>query len=207
MALPKRGSMGKLYNNGPRCSDCGAFSLTGERCAHCTKRIALLEVGVKECSGCKQTKPLDQFRHDPKMRFNRGSQCAECRDEAQRRYYATPKGKATKKRFDDKRKAEWPRLWPQERNRSLRKHFGISLAEYNIMKAQQKGLCAICNRLPMLKDLAVDHDHKTGKVRALLCGTCNRGIGQFNDDPIRLIKAVKYLLRFMEKEIGEREVG
>ena len=58
----------------------------------------------------------------------------------------------------------------------------------------QGGLCAICT-MPMVpgKGTHIDHDHKTGTVRALLCGPCNQGLGNFKDESWRLQAAVNYL--------------
>lgn len=67
------------------------------------------------------------------------------------------------------------------------------------MRAAQNDLCAICGRpeRSMLKGkvrrLAVDHDHKSSKVRGLLCADCNRALGLFQDDPDRLRMAAEYL--------------
>lgn len=67
------------------------------------------------------------------------------------------------------------------------------------MYVAQDGLCAICGnpQIPgegsSTKQLHVDHDHQTGKVRGLLCNQCNPGLGYFQDDISRLIAAVKYL--------------
>ena len=83
----------------------------------------------------------------------------------------------------------WPNLGANE-----------ALIEYKKLLQSQRGLCAIC-RLPetqrhqhgKLRDLAVDHDHKTGKVRGLLCGNCNHGLGRFKDSVYALQRAVEYL--------------
>lgn len=85
----------------------------------------------------------------------------------------------------------------------LRKHYGIGFADYQRMFEQQKGVCAICfrpeirvdHRTKKVSRLAVDHDHKTGAVRQLLCHTCNSGLGAFGDDPVRLRAALAYLER------------
>jgi hypothetical protein len=65
------------------------------------------------------------------------------------------------------------------------------------MGVAQKGCCAICgvhqNERSDGKDLAVDHDHETGEVRGLLCTNCNTGIGQLQEDPEVLLKAIEYL--------------
>jgi hypothetical protein len=88
-----------------------------------------------------------------------------------------------------------------EKARALRDSFGISLEEYHEMLAAQGGKCAICGngndgtRHGKLKALAVDHCHKTGKVRGLLCESCNQGIGKLKDDPSVLRKAADYIER------------
>jgi hypothetical protein len=76
------------------------------------------------------------------------------------------------------------------------KQYGLTLADYDEMNAEQDGVCAICgSECVRRKELCVDHDHETGEVRDLLCMKCNLGIGQFNDDPDLLKKAVRYLRR------------
>jgi hypothetical protein len=81
----------------------------------------------------------------------------------------------------------------------LRSKFGITLAEYGQMLVAQNGKCAICNGDEMAtrggkpKALAVDHDHSTGKVRALLCSECNQMLGKAKDNRDILLAAVKYL--------------
>ena len=67
------------------------------------------------------------------------------------------------------------------RNRQLQKAYGISLDDYNELFIQQGGKCAICGKLQSEFDYPfhVDHDHKTGKVRGLLCSGCNTGLGHF----------------------------
>lgn len=76
----------------------------------------------------------------------------------------------------------------------LQKTYGITEAQYDQMLAEQRGVCAICEKACTTgQRLSVDHDHDTGKVRGLLCRRCNSAIGHMNDDPILLQKAVKYL--------------
>lgn len=83
----------------------------------------------------------------------------------------------------------------------LKYKFGIVIAEYNTILEAQNGVCAICKQPETAKDmrrgkvksLAVDHNHKTGKIRGLLCDRCNTSIGKFNDDPNLIEKAVEYL--------------
>lgn len=68
--------------------------------------------------------------------------------------------------------------------------------EYDRMLERQGGVCAICGNGAsdaIRKNLAVDHCHGTGRVRGLLCGNCNTGLGSFKDDPVLLRRAIKYL--------------
>lgn len=85
--------------------------------------------------------------------------------------------------------------------------YGISPERYEAMSAAQSDLCAICRRpetslLPsgVAKKLAIDHCHRTSKVRALLCGSCNRGLGLFTDRPGILRRAAEYLERHNDTE-------
>ncbi len=83
----------------------------------------------------------------------------------------------------------------------LKSLYGITLVEYEEMFAQQNGRCAICSRPERVIDprtkaprrLAVDHDHDTGKVRALLCWYCNTGIAKFDEQAELLEEAARYL--------------
>jgi hypothetical protein len=87
----------------------------------------------------------------------------------------------------------------QMRERMLRIKYGLTVAEYDAMHAAQGGCCASC-RMPAPKDrrLAVDHDHATGRVRALLCVACNVAVGWVEKPSSleRLARARDYLARF-----------
>lgn len=97
------------------------------------------------------------------------------------------------------------RTYNQERR--LKIQFGITWDEYEFMLACQDGRCAICGGKPRKYMLAVDHDHKTGEIRGLLCSRCNHKLlGSANDDPARLRKAADYLEAFGPREVfGERK--
>lgn len=77
---------------------------------------------------------------------------------------------------------------------SLKRKFNLSEEEYTSMLHYQDGVCAICGNTSK-KALAVDHCHKTGKIRGLLCNRCNRGIGYLRDDPNVLNKASLYITK------------
>lgn len=74
----------------------------------------------------------------------------------------------------------------------LRATYGLTLEQYQEMVLSQCGSCAICGDVPG-RPLFVDHDHKTGEVRALLCLACNSALGQLKDDPRRALRASEYL--------------
>ncbi len=99
------------------------------------------------------------------------------------------------------------------RNRLAR--YGLSEEQYNQMLADQANRCAICQQPPPealasgrrqgLNSLHIDHCHRTGRVRQLLCHHCNKGIGHMKDDVNRLLAAVSYLLRHQELPRAEAQ--
>jgi hypothetical protein len=88
--------------------------------------------------------------------------------------------------------------------RAMAKKFGMDATLYRTLFQMQGGRCAICGEPETakhngrVKGLAVDHVHATGRIRGLLCGNCNNGLGRFMDSPARLRKAAQYL-----EEMGE----
>lgn len=82
----------------------------------------------------------------------------------------------------------------------LKRNYGITLDIYLKMCKEQNDKCYLCNGEGFVMDktkhklkLVVDHDHKTGKVRKLLCHNCNRALGLFKDNPDVLNKAAIYV--------------
>ena len=72
----------------------------------------------------------------------------------------------------------------------------MTAAHRAALKMSQSGLCAICGKTPAVKKrdtLYVDHCHRTGEVRAMLCAACNTGLGMFGDSPDTIYKAWLYL--------------
>lgn len=72
--------------------------------------------------------------------------------------------------------------------------FNITGEEYRKVLAFQGGACGICGRKPTGRRLAIDHSHRTGLVRGLLCMRCNKGLAWFSDLADRLGNAKSYLL-------------
>jgi len=87
----------------------------------------------------------------------------------------------------------------ESRKRVIKKKYGLDVIEYEKLVLAQKNLCAICKNSERvkfkgrLKELAVDHNHRTGKVRGLLCHSCNLAIGALLDNPDLFRKAAEYL--------------
>jgi hypothetical protein len=93
---------------------------------------------------------------------------------------------------------EYNKKYPHKRREiKLRNKYGVSLEEYDRMVCRQGNRCAICKSEPTDRELGaklyIDHDHRTGKVRGLLCSDCNHGLGMFRDEIARLQQAVRYL--------------
>ena len=121
--------------------------------------------------------------------------------EAQRRYDRSPERRARKNEL--RRGSERVRVY----NRKIQlARYGLTVEQHDEMLAAQNGLCAICGKPPnpngvrAASRLHADHDHVTGKVRALLCNSCNNGIGRFRDDPALLHAAAEYIERHRRKE-------
>lgn len=82
------------------------------------------------------------------------------------------------------------------RKNQLHNLYGLTIADYERMYLDQTGRCYLCGSEDWTMPrgcLHVDHDHKTGKVRGLLCENCNRGLGMFKDDLLLLRKAAAYV--------------
>ncbi|WP_342671180.1 endonuclease VII domain-containing protein [Streptomyces chattanoogensis] len=88
--------------------------------------------------------------------------------------------------------ASYCRSCRAERNResNFKRKYGITVAQRDVMIADQNGLCPICQSS---EPVHVDHCHKTGKVRGVLCFNCNSALGKLGDDPDAIRRAIAYL--------------
>lgn len=104
---------------------------------------------------------------------------------------------------------EWQRKQPVEkrRDRYLRSRYGITWAQYQELLQQQGGQCAVvgCTEPPGGRGSIyhVDHDHKTGKVRGLLCSNCNRALGLLRESPERIEGLAAYIRRRREQDLPQ----
>ena len=115
-----------------------------------------------------------------------------------RRYRATPKDKAYRRKYKRCYRTT-PAGRQHQRDATFKSQSGVTRAQADAMIKRQKGLCAICGKPARGKRgcarLQVDHDHRSGEIRAMLCANCNKGIGLLGDDPLILSAAACYLLR------------
>ena len=141
--------------------------------------IRPIAVGTKTCSRCRAEKPRDveHFHRCAEAKDGLNAWCKPCQNQYSRDYH----------RQDPKRG------YDRTRNSSYRRRYGITVDEYDEMLERQGGVCAVCGSPPTRHKLAVDHDHATGKVRALLCSRCNCALGQAGDNADRLDALAAYV--------------
>jgi hypothetical protein len=139
-----------------------------------------LKVTIRKCSGCQKELSKELFAN---YAWNlRHPYCKNCMSIAN--YKSKIKNKDTYQQYKIK-SAE------SSRRSYLRRQWGLTLEDFNELKISQNGLCAICKINSDI--LHIDHNHETGKIRALLCNQCNRGIGYLKESPEILNSAIQYL--------------
>jgi hypothetical protein len=154
---------------------------------------------MKRCSKCKVEQPVEEFYRDKKMSGGRGSWCKTC---FRAQYAATRERRLARNKeryFADveasraadkaRRALDKDKLAARHRQRT----YGISAEQYAEMVARCKGRCEICEAPPTRQGLCIDHDHTTGAVRGLLCGSCNQALGKLKDDPRIMRAALAYV--------------
>jgi hypothetical protein len=141
------------------------------------------------CTSCKVEKNLEEnFYKQPPSRKNHGggylNSCKQCVLKRNRK--SSHKNKK--------------RVWENK----LKYRYGITVDQYENLLERQEGSCFICKtknpsqKRKASKYFCVDHCHSTGRVRGLLCSTCNTALGLLGDSKSNLLEAVKYLNRFEE---------
>jgi hypothetical protein len=134
---------------------------------------------VKTCFTCGLEKEDSLFHKD---RYRKNGLCYRCKDCTKIHRKRTKPGK--------------PLSTEQGRKKSLKKRFNMTLEQYDSMSRQQEDVCAVCGGVN--KDgrrLCVDHSHKTGKVRGLLCTVCNWRLGIIEDEGM-MQSLCSYLKRY-----------
>jgi hypothetical protein len=134
-----------------------------------TPRDLAVPEGSKWCPDCGTVKPHELFPRTKASATGRATYCLPCHN---------ARGNRSREKIGG------------SRTYHLTRRYGITAEEADLMLENQGGVCAICRAAPAAH---VDHDHSTGRVRALLCFNCNGGLGQFRDDPAVLQAAVFYV--------------
>ncbi len=163
---------------------------------------------MKICSKCDKEKDESEFNKDKNRKDGLIIYCRECHKLIGRTWYkAHPEGSAARhklyrQRNPDKIKAyndKWAKDNPKNRDviafkSVLKTKYDITPEIYYEILDKQNKVCAICKKVQSeFYRLQVDHDHKTSKVRGLLCGKCNRSLGLLDDSIENLESAIKYL--------------
>lgn len=147
---------------------------------------------MKTCAKCKKTKEFALFGNSAASKDGLKSYCKPCRFIEYKEIKNKNPEKYRKKQNASTKK--YRKANPDRRkNIELKTFYGITLEQYNIQLLNQNGSCSICKKNPSKKRLVVDHCHKSGAVRGLLCDMCNWGLGQFRDDTGLLKEAIEYL--------------
>jgi hypothetical protein len=164
--------------------------------------------GQKWCYKCESFKEKDSFYNDKSTVDGKAAYCKKCKQPTSKKWItdnreASNKHKQTwreRNREQDLankakyRKDNREKLKESYRDHILKKKYGITRAEYDAMLLSQNGVCAICKQTCSTgKSLAVDHNHETDKIRALLCRDCNITLGLMKEDAARLRAAALYL--------------
>lgn len=160
------------------------------KCMGEARRLPPSQVGgtAKEllCTRCEEMKQPDEFYPHGSTARGRQYWCKACCRESRAERPLRPPDRLSIRRW------------------RLQAQYGISPAGYDALFEMQSGRCAVCavEKEPWEPDagvkgrhrfLVVDHDHRTGRVRGLLCFNCNAGIGQFHDDPQVMLAAIAYM--------------
>jgi hypothetical protein len=142
----------------------------------------------KTCTKCHETKPLSEFFKDARNTGPKGlgvgANCKSCNKKKKRKWYDD--NLTHYKEYNQS-------YYEANKVRQKIRKYGLKPTEYEHLLSQQNNKCAICGEPPNGKALAIDHDHATGKVRGLLCHSCNNGLGRFKDSIELLHKAASYL--------------
>ncbi len=143
---------------------------------------------MKQCPKCKRTISSDGFYLNKKTKSGLQSWCKECSRIASKWYHK-----------------ENPQKAKIYSHRSRRKRtsdcYQFTVKEYEVLLQRSNGVCEICgspetikSRTGTLRPLSIDHCHKTGKIRGLLCHRCNVAIGLFKEDLDIMASAASYLI-------------
>jgi hypothetical protein len=133
--------------------------------------MGMIQTTLKTCTTCGETKPLDEFYAHPQMRERRLNSCKECRKAYSRAWHKAGGGKKSR--------------------------YGITPEQYAELLAEQGNACAICTTEFLIdhgdRGPHIDHDHRSGQVRGLLCKGCNARLGWLERRQERILNYLGFL--------------
>ena len=148
---------------------------------------------MNTCTKCGEEKPLAEFHPIGRRLPNKlRTVCRTCHAKAGKEAYALHREEILRKQ------KEYRTANPGvSRKNRIKFQYGVTPEWEADTLREQGGVCAVCELpCPVHANLSIDHDHKTGKVRAMLCSMCNRGLGSFRDNIALLDRASAYLEKY-----------
>lgn len=146
---------------------------------------------MKICTNCKKSYDSNNFYKQKSLKDGLTTQCKLCFSIRSKEYRNRKPEILQNWRIKNKEKfREYNTFY------KLQNKFNLSKEDYHKMLEKQNYVCKICKNIQIKSKavLCVDHDHKTGKIRGLLCDLCNKGLGFFKDDCNLLKNAVEYII-------------
>lgn len=140
----------------------------------------------KTCSRCGTNRQLDLFAPNSRRLDGKSHVCIPC----------VKLNKKEKNKRESAGGVKYAKYKKKIKNNFLKRKYGITLEQYEKMVSDQEGKCAICKEI---KKLVVDHSHKTGTVRDLLCNGCNSVLGHFHENQEVLRNASEYISKWQGK--------
>lgn len=171
--------------------------------------LAMDKIMKKVCTNCKETKQITEFFNH--IKFGPRPECKTCSKNRSAQYWKNNKKKLNEanKKW---RKSNKEKVAQNGRIYALKRLYGLTKEQYNKMLESQNNCCAICNkhesenikdhRNGKPRELAVDHCHKTGKIRDLLCSTCNSLLGLINED-LSILDSIQVYLKKHSGELND----
>lgn len=154
-----------------------------------------MKLNMKSCSRCKNEFPVTEFyrrsvRSKKTGEWLLSSWCIPCTKGYQGIAGFTPAAVAAEHRRQRRTLKRTSAYW-----KHVETTYGLSKGDISVLSQYQNSVCAICEVVfdTLEKGFVIDHDHTSNKIRGLLCGNCNTGLGFFSDNPELLDLAILYL--------------
>lgn len=169
------------------------------KCSHSERNGSFF---MKKCSRCKIEKTIDKFRKASAGKLGVRGDCKQCASTHEKmngkKYRLMHKTtiKRNQKLWRDSNQAHIKRY---VRNHNYKKRYNLTYDDIVILCKKQNKKCIICSKPMFITDqrrsngMVVDHNHKTGQMRGLICRNCNSGLGLFQDNYLLLLQAATYL--------------